>query len=736
MVFHEDDREPVRQQLAKCLQNPVQVAHWEFRKIRKDGSILRVEEVARAIRGADGNPVVLVVCRDITERKRAEESLRVERERFEMISERAPFGLVMIGKDGTFEYVNRKFAEIFGYDLSDVPNGRVFYQKVYPDRTYRNQIKSAWREDLEVLPSREPASRIFEATCEDGSTKIINFRTSRLGSGEYLMTCEDITERIRAEQALQDSEEKLKAVVYGCPMPQLVIDRDHRVIYWNKALEELTGIRAEEMIGTKQHWKAFYKEERPCMVDLLVDGELEQIRNWYGSKFSKSALIPDAYHGTDFFPMGSREGRWLRFTAALIRDSAGSVVGAMETTEDITVAKQAEEALREAHAELERRVAERTAELAAANDFLKAEIAEREQAEAALWDSEARLRSLMAVIPDPLVVYDPQGQVTYVNAAFVETYGWSQEELLGKHIDFVPPEEMERTREAWERTMQRDKFLFETKRFTKDRRLLDIELTSAGVLFDEEGGHRATIVIHRDVTKRKRAEEALQKAYAELVSFSYSVSHDLRAPLRGIDGWSLALLEDCAHLLDEKGRKYLEYVRTETQRMGMLIDDLLGLSSVTRVDMIRESIDLSALARSIAGRLQDAEPTRQAEFTIQPGLMTHGDGRLLEAMLSNLLGNAWKFTCKHPSARIEFGRTEVDGRKAYFVHDDGAGFDMAYARKLFGAFQRMHQTSEFPGSGIGLATVQRIVHRHGGRVWAEAEVEKGATFYFTLQEDL
>jgi PAS domain S-box-containing protein len=224
----------------------------------------------------------------------------------------------------------------------------------------------------------------------------------------------------------------------------------------------------------------------------------------------------------------------------------------------------------------------------------------------------------------------------------------------------------------------------------------------------------------------------LQATNRELESFCYSVSHDLRAPLRGIDGWSLALLEDCADRLDEQGRKYLERVRMETQRLGRLIDDLLELSRVTRTDMLRKPVDLSALVHAIAARLQEAEPDRQVEFVIQAELMAHGDARLLEVMLSNLLGNARKFTSKHPSARIEFGSSEMEGRTVYFVRDDGAGFDMTYAHRLFGPFQRLHTTSEFPGSGVGLATVQRIVQRHGGRVWAEAERERGATIYFTL----
>jgi signal transduction histidine kinase len=236
----------------------------------------------------------------------------------------------------------------------------------------------------------------------------------------------------------------------------------------------------------------------------------------------------------------------------------------------------------------------------------------------------------------------------------------------------------------------------------------------------------------------QRRTTQLDAANQELQAFAYSVSHDLRAPLRGIDGWSLALVEDYGDRLDEKARGYLHTIRAETQRMGQLIDDMLVLSRVTRADGVTEPVDLSALARSIAERLQRAEPGRRIEFHIQPGLDAAGDTHLLEIALTNLFGNACKFSARRSPARIEFGSEVRENpqtqapQAVYFVRDDGVGFDMAQAQRLFSAFQRLHKPSEFPGSGIGLATVQRIVHRHGGRIWAEAQVGRGATFYFTL----
>jgi signal transduction histidine kinase len=231
-----------------------------------------------------------------------------------------------------------------------------------------------------------------------------------------------------------------------------------------------------------------------------------------------------------------------------------------------------------------------------------------------------------------------------------------------------------------------------------------------------------------------RSNAELVTANAELKSFSYSVSHDLRAPLRTIDGFSHALLEDCADRLDDDGKDHLNRIRAATQRMGLLIDDLLSLSHLSRAAMKWQSIDLSAIARSIAGDLRTEQPERQIELHIQDGLTITADPGLIRVALGNLLNNAWKFTSKRASAHIEFGQAVVNGAAAFFVRDNGAGFDPAYADRLFGAFQRLHGMTEFAGTGIGLATVQRIIHRHGGRVWAESAVDCGATFYFTLSQ--
>lgn len=250
----------------------------------------------------------------------------------------------------------------------------------------------------------------------------------------------------------------------------------------------------------------------------------------------------------------------------------------------------------------------------------------------------------------------------------------------------------------------------------------------------------------RDITERKEAENRIQKLNAdlqeravqlettvqELEAFSYSVSHDLRSPLRSIDGFSQALLEDYADQLPEEGQNHLMRVRAAAQRMAQLIDDLLGLSRVTRAPMQSKFVNLSALAQTIANNLKQTHPERQVSFLIATDLAAKGDPELLRIVLENLINNAWKFTSKRTDAYIEVGAQDDPGERIFFVRDNGAGFDMAFANKLFGAFQRLHSGSEYPGTGVGLATVQRIIRRHGGNIWAESSVDKGATFFFTL----
>jgi signal transduction histidine kinase len=270
--------------------------------------------------------------------------------------------------------------------------------------------------------------------------------------------------------------------------------------------------------------------------------------------------------------------------------------------------------------------------------------------------------------------------------------------------------------------------------FVRSKVAVFVELAKKNALLERQAqllrqGERAA----RELAEtRAELVRDLEHKNRELESFSYAVSHDLRAPLRRIDAFVRAVTETQADRLDETGRHFLERVRESCQDLMRLIDDVLYLAKVTRADLRDQDVDLSALAGLLLERMREASPTRSVEVKIRPGVIVSGDGQLLRIALENLLENAWKFTANEPVARIEFGTTTLGGELACYVRDNGAGFDMTYADRLFAPFRRLHGTSEFPGTGIGLATVQRIIHRHGGRVWAEGLVGQGATFYFTV----
>jgi len=367
--------------------------------------------------------------------------------------------------------------------------------------------------------------------------------------------------------------------------------------------------------------------------------------------------------------------------------------------------------------------------------------------------SDERVRLMVDGVKDyAIFMLSAGGYVTTWNDGARRITGYPDSEIVGQHISrfYLGSTGVADHVDAGLTIAVRDgKFEDEVRQFRKDGTHFFAHV-SITPLQDSRGQTYAFAVVTRDVTERIKSEESiralndtlekrvvertveLEATNRELETFAYSVSHDLRSPLRAIDGFSQLLLEDYADVLDERGQDYLSRARAATQRMGTLIDDLLHLSRLTRHEMSHVDVDLSELAHEVVAELRRREPGRQLEVVVAPTMHAFGDARLLRIVLDNLLGNAWKYTSKKSTARIEFGCVQYADVPAYFVRDDGAGFDMRYAGKLFGAFQRMHSVEEFPGTGVGLATVARIIQRHGGCIWAEAEVNKGAVFYFTL----
>jgi PAS domain S-box-containing protein len=500
----------------------------------------------------------------------------------------------------------------------------------------------------------------------------------------------DITERKReAEKA-----SRMVTVVRDSNDAITIQDFEGRITAWNHGAELMFGYSEQEALKMKI-WQLAPTNKAAEQKDFnrrLFAGE--RVTSFETQRVTKDGRVLDV---------------WMTVTKLV--DDAGNPIGLASTERDITARKRAEE-------------------------------------------EASRMVTVVRDSNDAITIQDFEGKITAWNRGAELMYGYSEAEALAANIDrLTTPGKVAEQKDFIRRLFAGERVTsFETQRLTKDGRLLDVWLTVTK-LVDDAGKVIGIASTERDITERKRAVEevhklnanleqrvidrtaALEAANKELEAFSYSVSHDLRAPLRAMDGFSMALLEDCAGRLDGASQDHLRRIRAGSQRMAELIDDLLNLSQVTRTEMRRERLDLTALAEEIGAELQRAHPDRKVKSVVAPALTADADARMLRIVLNNLLDNAWKFTSKHEQACIEVGAREQDGQRVFFVRDNGAGFDMAYAGRLFGAFQRLHSTQEFEGTGIGLAIVQRIIHRHGGRVWAEGAVGQGATVYFTLGKE-
>ena len=357
-----------------------------------------------------------------------------------------------------------------------------------------------------------------------------------------------------------------------------------------------------------------------------------------------------------------------------------------------------------------------------------------------LEEAHSKLAAIVESADDAMIAEDLEGIIVSWNRGAEIVYGYNAKEIVGKSVSLLmAPSHPDEYIEVLAKIARGETIKhYETQRRRKNGQIIDVSLTISP-LKDTSGKIISASIIDRDITEKKKLERGMAQARdvaeatnRELEAFSYSVSHDLRAPLRSIDGFSQALLEDYQDKLDDTAKSYLDRVRKATQYMGRLIDDMLKLSRVTRSGLHHASVDMSTMVREISEKLQQNDPVRTVDVIIREGVFVNGDSNLLKIALENLVNNAWKFTSKEARPQFEFGTTVKEGKTACFIRDNGVGFDMTYVNKLFGAFQRLHTSLEFPGTGIGLATVQRIINRHGGQVWAEAEVGKGATFYFTL----
>ena len=666
-------------------------------RLAKGGRRIQVSLSQSPIRDASGAVVgISLIYRDISERKQAEQA----RDNLAAIVENSNDAIISSSFSGIILSWNAAAERVLGYSAGEMigrPNTSI-YPPGWTSRIARN-IERVRRG--EVVPPHESHRMTKDGRMIDVLTSHSPIRDPDGNIVGASVILHDISALKQAAAAVQASEERFRAAFEqaGVGMGLRALDLDLSNAPWlrvNQKLCDILGYTREELLRISSA-DFTPPEDRQAAIDYnekLLRGE---IKNYSREK-----------------RYVRKDGRiiWADVSVSSVSGPDGRPSQVISVVRDITDSKRAEEA-------------------------------------------RARLAAIVENSGDAIIGRALDGTITSWNAGAEQVYGYTSGEAIGRNaIMLIPPER----RDHFESNQKllRDggaRPPYESINLAKDGRRIPIS-ASLFPIYDAEGKVTGCAAIIRDISERKRAEQEILKLNAELEqrvaertrqleatnkeleAFSYSVSHDLRAPLRGIDGFSQLLLQKYAGQLDATGSDYLQRIRRAGLRMAELIDDLLQLSKVSRANVTIETVDLSRLARSVLSELGDREPQRSVATDVQDGVEVGGDPRLLRVALENLLGNAWKFTGKREEARIRFGAREQDGEQAVFVEDNGAGFDIEYAHKLFGAFQRLHGATEFEGTGIGLATVQRIINLHGGRVWADSTLGKGATFYFVIPRAL
>ncbi len=651
--------------------------------------------------------IMIAVAGVITERvignhERVAAALRTSEERFRTLANAIPQLCWTANADGWIFWYNQRWYDFTGKTPREMEGWG--WQSVH-DPEMLPVFLEGWKN---AIAAGIPFEMVFPLRAAGGTfhpflTRVMPVRDPT-GKVVWFGTNTDITEQRQIEEALAENQERLRLAQQVARIGTFVWNLQTGESQLTPELEAMYGLPPGGFAEGKRTWQ-----------DLICPEDRDQ-----GVLYVQEAMEKGSFAAEWRVTWPDGTARWLFGRAWVSKDDTGKPLRLMGANTDVTERKLAElEVLR-----------------------VKVDLAENQE----------RLRLAQEVARIGTFVWNLQTGESQLTPELEAMYGLPPGGFAaGKRTwqDLICPED----RDQGVRYVQE---VMETGSFEAEWRVIWPDGTTrwlfgrAWVSKDDTGKPLRLVGANIDVTERKEAElevsrmnaelelrvgrrtHELQAANRELEAFAYSVSHDLRAPLRGIDGWSLALLEDYSASLDERARQYLNRVRAETQRMGNLIDDLLQLSRVSRGEMKLDQVDITALANRVIVRLRDGQPERSMEFVVEPGLVAFGDVRLLEIALTNLFSNAIKFTGTRDKALIEFGSIEKEGEMAFYVRDNGAGFDMAYAGNLFGAFQRLHKVSEFPGTGIGLATVQRIFRRHGGRVWAEARVNRGATFCFTL----
>lgn len=694
------------------LRQPIPAAggaqNCDLRLVKSGGSHCRVNVTATVDTSPKGEASLRVIVTDLTAGRQAESALQESEERLKFALEATLDGLWDWDIPSGTVHFSPQWARLLGYAPGEIQE-RVesFYTLVHPDDVAL--VKQAMEDHFAGRsPVKQGEIRLRTKSGEyrwflDRGKVVV-----RNAAGEPVRmvgTISDITDRKQTEDQLRTSERRLKDAQACAHIGNFHWDARTNRVVWSDELYRIYGRTLGEFEPSFESYvAAIHPEDRPQVVETLR-----------GAMGAQGAFAHD-YRLV--LPAG--EVIWVHARGSALTDGAGHFCGLEGTCQDITARKQAILALENE------------------GEFL-----------AAVFEN----------VTDGILVCDAHRVLTMANRAMREMHGyptvgmptghWSEYFEL-RHAGSSRPLTNEETPlyHALHEGSVHDVELTITPKGRPVRQAL----VNGQAFHAVDGRVLGALIVVRDITARKQAEEQLrqlnaelgqrvaertaelEQANRELDAFSHSVSHDLRAPLRAVSGFGEFLEENYAATLDERGRGFLRHMTTGAAQMSRLVEDLLQFAHASRRELRRQRMDLSALAEEVVGELRNAAPQRSVRFVCAPGLTVSGDPRLLRVVLVNLLGNAWKYTSKATMPRVELGQSAGAGEPTFFVRDNGAGFDMHYADRLFGAFQRLHSMAEFEGSGVGLATVQRIIHRHGGKIWAEARVNAGATFHFTLPD--
>ena len=715
-LVHVEDRAMGTESMQAHMLGQAEVYEAEQRMLHADGTyrwvlsrgVVRMDEQGRRSH-------MVGVDVDVTDRHAIMELLQRSEEKYRNLVEEVSDVVYAADREGLTTYVSPAAKRIYGYEPESLV-GRGFVGLLHPDDVAL--VTGALSEAL--LGRRDAVDHRLLAA--DGTVRWVRNQVRLIIDGGEVVGIRgvlvDITRRHQAEEALQQFAasleqqvaERTESLTLLSQRFQLLADNasdmlchmgmDGLALYVSPAHERVLGYRSEDLVG-RQLFDLVHPEDFEKVVRVA-----EMVRDQ-----SAARRVEYRYRHADGHYV------WLETSVKKMLDENGTPIGAVLLGRDVTERRLAEDALRQ---------------------------------------SEERFSNAFELATIGKAMTGLDGRWLKVNRAFCELVGYSSEELLGMRVqDFTLPEDLAASVQAAERLVSGDLRVSQAERryVHKSGETVWANLSST-LVYDSDGAPLYFLAEIQDIGARKVAEADLQRLHAdleqrvvertaqlqsaneELQAFNYTVSHDLRAPLRVIEGYCQILLQDLGEALNDEAAKFLGTIGDNAIRMASMLDNLLKLSRLRHGELNWERVDLSAMARDIAGQLQRSAPGRKVVWAIADEVTTCGDPGLLRELLENLLGNAWKYTGAHDSASVEFGVSGESGEPVYFVRDDGAGFDMAYATKLFGVFQRLHRPEEFEGTGVGLAIVHRVISRHGGRLWAEAAVEKGATFYFTLPPPL